>query len=170
MRCRIRRSLPGVAYRSPLYPYATSTRPAVSTNPSSSSVLPSKTIASQEKHIVSHDATAYPSSLRLAAVVASLALAVFLYGLDQTIIGTAIPKITDHFHALGDIGWSAAAYLFTSSAFQLLFGKLFTIFSIRVVYLVAVADTMYIGRSCPPSAMFLLSFEDWEQGNSTLLF
>ncbi|PVH92511.1 putative efflux pump antibiotic resistance protein [Periconia macrospinosa] len=96
-------------------------------------------MASQDA-IISHDATtAYPSSLRLAAIVTSLALAVFLYGLDQTIVATAIPRITDRFHALGDIGWYAAAYLFTSSAFQLLFGKLFTIFSIRTVYLVAVA-------------------------------
>lgn len=83
-------------------------------------------------------ASVYPTSLRLGAIVASLALSVFLYGLDQTIIATVIPKITDHFHALTDIGWYAAAYLFTSSAFQLLFGKLFTIFSIKIVYLIAI--------------------------------
>jgi MFS family permease len=81
----------------------------------------------------------YPTSFRLGAIVTSLALAVFLYGLDQTIIATAIPKIADHFRALTDVGWYAAAYLFTSSAFQLLFGKLFTIFSIKIVYLFAVA-------------------------------
>jgi hypothetical protein len=67
----------------------------------------------------------YPTSFRLGALIGGLALAVFLYGLDQTIIATAIPKITDHFHALTDIGWYAASYLFTSSEPQqlLAFGR-----------------------------------------------
>lgn len=81
----------------------------------------------------------YPTGIRLASIIFSLALAVFLYGLDQTIIATAVPKITDGFNGLGDVGWYAASYLFTSSAFQLLFGKMFTIFSIKVVYLIAIA-------------------------------
>lgn len=61
-----------------------------------------------EDRVFAHDTPVFPSSLRLAAVVASLALGVFLYGLDQTVIATAIPKITDHFHALGDIGCKQA--------------------------------------------------------------
>jgi MFS family permease len=102
----------------------------------------------------------YPSSIKLSFILLSLSLAVFLYGLvsllslvvpltryaahcpifkDQTIIATAIPKITDDFDALGDVGWYASAYLLTSSAFQLLFGKMFTIFSVKFVYLSAVA-------------------------------
>ena len=84
-------------------------------------------------------APVYPTPLKLACIISSLALAVFLYGLDQTIIATAIPKITDDFGSLGDVGWYVASYLFTSSAFQLLFGKMFTIFSIQKVYLAAIA-------------------------------
>ncbi|KAF2201394.1 MFS general substrate transporter [Delitschia confertaspora ATCC 74209] len=91
--------------------------------------------------IADHSVSAqqYPTTFKLACIVFSLALAVFLYGLDQTIIATAIPKITDDFNALGDVGWYAASYLFTSSAFQLLFGKMFTIFSIKIVYLLSIA-------------------------------
>lgn len=37
----------------------------------------------------------YASGLKLAAVVAALALSVFLVSLDMTIVATAIPKITD---------------------------------------------------------------------------
>ncbi|MCJ1396705.1 hypothetical protein MMC18_009597 [Xylographa bjoerkii] len=85
------------------------------------------------------DEISYPGPIKLTLVLLSLSLAVFLYGLDQTIIATAIPKITDEFHALGDVGWYAAAYLLTSSAFQLLWGKMFTIFSIKLTYLSAVA-------------------------------
>lgn len=99
--------------------------------------LTQKTMSNQE--LDSMRMMQYPTSFRLICIVFSLALAVFLYGLDQTIIATAIPKITDNFNSLGDVGWYVAAYLFTSSAFQLLFGKMFTIFSIKIVYLCAVA-------------------------------
>ena len=37
------------------------------------------------------------------------------------------------------MGWYASAYLLTSSAFQLVFGKMFTIFNVKIVYLAAVA-------------------------------
>lgn len=58
---------------------------------------------------------------------------------DNTIIATAIPRITDEFHALEDVGWYASAYLLTTCAFQLLFGKFYTFFSIKWVYLIAIA-------------------------------
>jgi len=50
----------------------------------------------------------YPSGLVLAAIVLALCLAVFLVALDQTIIATAIPRITDRFHSVKDIGWYGA--------------------------------------------------------------
>ena len=80
----------------------------------------------------------YPSGAKLGIIVASLCLSVFLMALDNTIIATAIPKITDHFKALDDVGWYGSAYLLTTCAFQLLFGKLYTFFSIKWVYLTAI--------------------------------
>ena len=47
----------------------------------------------------------YPHGLKLAVILAALCLAVFLVALDNTIISTAIPKITDQFHSIRDIGW-----------------------------------------------------------------
>ncbi|OWP05819.1 hypothetical protein B2J93_937 [Marssonina coronariae] len=58
--------------------------------------------------------------------------------LDNTIIATAIPKITDQFHSLPDVGWYGSAYLLTTASFQLLFGKFYTFFSIKYVYLIAI--------------------------------
>lgn len=46
-----------------------------------------------------------------------------------------MPRITDDFQALNDVGWYAAAYLLTVAAFQLFWGKCFTIFPIKPVYL-----------------------------------
>ncbi len=54
------------------------------------------------------------------------------------IITTAIPQITDEFNSVTDIGWYGSAYLLTTCAFQLLFGKLYTFFSIKAVYLVSI--------------------------------
>jgi len=40
---------------------------------------------------------------------------------------------------LNDVGWYGSAYLLTTCAFQLFFGRLYTFFSIKVVYLCALA-------------------------------
>ncbi|KAA6416126.1 MAG: MFS general substrate transporter [Lasallia pustulata] len=81
----------------------------------------------------------YPSGSKLAIITLALCLSVFLVALDNTIIATAIPRITDQFHALGDVGWYGSAYLLTTACFQLLFGKFYTFFSIKWVYLAAIA-------------------------------
>jgi MFS family permease len=59
--------------------------------------------------------------------------------LDNTIVATAIPKITDHFQSLDDVGWYGSAYLLTTAGFQLLFGKFYTFFSIKWVYITAIS-------------------------------
>ena len=42
----------------------------------------------------------YPHGAKLAVILAAICLAVFLVALDQTIIVTAIPKITDQFNSV----------------------------------------------------------------------
>ncbi|MCJ1276755.1 MFS sugar transporter [Puttea exsequens] len=84
------------------------------------------------------DEPEYPTGAKLGIIVASLCLSVFLMALDNTIIATAIPKITDYFEALDDVGWYGSAYLLTTCAFQLFFGKLYTFFSIKWVFLSAI--------------------------------
>jgi hypothetical protein len=46
----------------------------------------------------------YPGPAKLAVIMASLYISIFLIALDRTIIGVAIPKITDQFHSINDIG------------------------------------------------------------------
>ena len=83
------------------------------------------------------DESKYPDKSKLALIVFGLNLSVFCVGLDNTIISTAIPKITDQFHALDDVGWYASSYLLTACAFQLMWGKLYTFYSIKWAYLAA---------------------------------
>lgn len=56
---------------------------------------------------------------------------------DRTIIATAIPKITDEFHSIPDVSWYGSAYMITSGATQLLWGRIFTFYHTKIVYLVA---------------------------------
>jgi MFS family permease len=57
---------------------------------------------------------------------------------DRTILGTAIPKITDDFHSIDDVGWYASAYLLTSCAFQLIYGRLYTFYTGKWILLFSI--------------------------------
>ncbi|CAE7178017.1 MFS 1 multi-domain protein [Pyrenophora teres f. teres] len=83
------------------------------------------------------DTFEYPTKWKLAAISIALCLSVFCMALDNTIIATAIPRITDDFKALNDVGWYGSSYLLTTCATQLFYGKLYTFFSIKWVYLIA---------------------------------
>ncbi len=72
---------------------------------------------------------------RLFITLLGLCFAVFCVALDNTIIATAIPYITDQFKNLNDVGWYGSVYLLTTCAFQLLYGKLYKFFNIKWVFL-----------------------------------
>lgn len=71
------------------------------TKPETNSSDKDRSTAKEEQE----DEAQYPSGIRLGLVMLALCLAVFLVSLDNSIISTAIPKITDEFNSLGDIGW-----------------------------------------------------------------
>ncbi|KAF7626774.1 putative MFS toxin efflux pump [Aspergillus flavus] len=78
-------------------------------------------------------------ALRLVAIMFGLSFAVFCMALDNTIMATAIPKITDQFHSAQDIGWYGSSYLLTNSCLTISFGKLYTLYPVKWIYLVALA-------------------------------
>ncbi|KAN0067849.1 Major facilitator superfamily domain containing protein [Elaphomyces granulatus] len=81
----------------------------------------------------------YPSSWKLGLVTIALSLSLFCIALDNTIIATAIPRITDQFKALPDVGWYGSAYLLAICSTQLIFGKLYTFYSVKWIYLSSLA-------------------------------
>ncbi|KAF3017953.1 hypothetical protein E8E15_004372 [Penicillium rubens] len=83
------------------------------------------------------DEEEYPNAWRLTLISIALCLCVFCVALDNTIIATAIPKITDQFNSLEDVGWYGSSYLLTTCAVSLTFGKLYTFYSIKWIYLIA---------------------------------
>ena len=72
----------------------------------------------------------YPGVFKAFLIVVSLFITVFLVALDQTIIGTAIPKITDQFHSVQDVGWYGSAYFLTSTALQPTYGRIYKILNV----------------------------------------
>ncbi|KAI0424730.1 putative MFS aflatoxin efflux pump [Xylaria sp. FL1042] len=102
--------------------------------------------------------TSEVKGVRLGLLLFSIYISVFLINLDQLIVSTAIPDITDEFHSLQDIGWYGSAYLLTSCSFQLMFGKIYTFYSARVVYIISIlffeAGSAICGAA-PNSAVFI---------------
>ena len=80
----------------------------------------------------------YPKALKLAMIVVALVLSIFLVALDMTIVATAIPKITDEFHSLDQVGWYGSAFFLTLGAFQSTWGKAYKYFPLKISFLVSI--------------------------------
>ncbi|GAM43478.1 hypothetical protein TCE0_050r18324 [Talaromyces pinophilus] len=79
----------------------------------------------------------YPGALTLAFITAGVMAGVFLSALDQTIVGTAIPKITDQFHDVDQVSWFGSAYFMTFGGFQTPWGKVYTYYNLKWVFLLS---------------------------------
>lgn len=51
------------------------------------------------------------------------------------IIATAVPKITDDFNSLDDVGWYGSAYLVANCATQLFYARIYTFYSPKWVFM-----------------------------------
>jgi Major Facilitator Superfamily len=83
------------------------------------------------------DESKYPKGGPLAILTFGLCLATFVVALDNTIIATAIPKITTVFDSLNDVGWYGSSYLLTTTSLQPSFGKIYTYFNVKWTYILA---------------------------------
>ncbi|KAF3771160.1 MFS general substrate transporter [Cryphonectria parasitica EP155] len=80
----------------------------------------------------------YPHGLRLVTLVGAVMMTVFLTSLDQTIVGTAIPKITDEFHGLSQVSWYGSAYFMCYGGFQSSWGKAYKFFPLKLTFMTSV--------------------------------
>lgn len=79
----------------------------------------------------------YPGGTQLALLTFGLCMATLVVALDNTIIATAIPKITSDFDSLADVGWYGSSYLLCTTALQPSFGRIYTYFNVKYTYLFA---------------------------------
>lgn len=84
------------------------------------------------------DPTSFLTGWKLVTILTCLCMCEFLVALDATILATAIPVISHEFQALEDIGWYVSAYFLTNCAFQLVYGKFYSMFTVKPIYMTAV--------------------------------
>ena len=89
-----------------------------------------------------------------------VAAALFLGALDQTIVGTAMPRIAAEFNAFDRYTWVTTAYLLTSTAVVPVVGKLSEQLGRRTVFLAAIV--VFVGGSAlcgaAPTITWLIVF------------
>jgi EmrB/QacA subfamily drug resistance transporter len=76
--------------------------------------------------------------LQTTLIVTALCIALFLAALDMTIITTAVPTISAHFHSTTGYVWIGSAYMLGSAALVPTWGKLSDIFGRKPIILTAV--------------------------------
>lgn len=76
---------------------------------------------------------------RLALILPGLLLGLLLAALDQTIVGTAMPRVIAELRGLEHYAWVFTAYMLTSTVTVPLYGKLSDIYGRRTVFLFGMA-------------------------------
>ncbi|KAI8953563.1 MFS toxin efflux pump [Xylaria longipes] len=85
-----------------------------------------------------NDEPDYLRPWELVPVFSAMSLAIFVLGLDNTIIGTATPTITNEFHSLTDFGWYGSAYRLATCSSQFVFSKIYEQWQVKWVLIAAV--------------------------------
>ncbi len=89
-------------------------------------------------------------------ILGAILLALFLFALDQTVVGTALPKIVTDLHGNELYTWSITIFLLTSTISGPIYGKLSDLFGRRPIFIWAVS-VFLIG-----SVLSGLSQEMWQ--------
>ncbi|OAA61305.1 Major facilitator superfamily domain, general substrate transporter [Cordyceps fumosorosea ARSEF 2679] len=100
-----------------------------------------------------------PKTLKFWLVLLSTFTSMFLVALDRTIIATAVPRITDDFKSQGDIGWYGSAYMLTTAACQLVFGRIYSFYDLKWTFLASIVLFEIGSAVCgaaPSSVVFIV--------------
>src|SRR5438874_3786912 len=71
-------------------------------------------------------------------IYGGLALGMMLGALDQTVVATALPSIVGELGGLDHLSWVVTAYLLTSTASTLLYGKLGDLYGRKRIFQAAI--------------------------------
>ena len=95
-------------------------------------------------NVKSAEREAARTRLQTVIIMASLCASVFLAALDTTIITTALPTISEHFHSNAGYTWIGSAYLLANAASTPSWGKFSDIWGRKPILLIAAA-VFFIG-------------------------
>ena len=94
---------------------------------------------------MTHPATTTDAALNLSPrekleILGAILLAMFLFALDQTVVGVALPKIVSNLHGSNELyTWSVTIYLLTATVSGPIYGKLSDLFGRRPIVIFAVS-------------------------------
>lgn len=78
---------------------------------------------------------------------------------DTTIVSTAIPAISKEYGTSKDVGWYGSAYFLGMCAFQIFWGRLFTFYDLKTMYIAAIVIFEIGSAVCgaaPTSTAFII--------------
>jgi EmrB/QacA subfamily drug resistance transporter len=87
---------------------------------------------------VTPDSQGYLTHRQILVVMGGLMTGMFLAALDQSIVGTALPRITSELGGLDKLSWVVTAYLLTATASTPLWGKISDLYGRRLLFQVAI--------------------------------
>jgi EmrB/QacA subfamily drug resistance transporter len=90
------------------------------------------------------DTNGYLSHRQILVVMGGLMTGMFLAALDQSIVGTALPRITSELGGLDKLSWVVTAYLLTATASTPLWGKISDLYGRRLLFQIAIV-TFVVG-------------------------
>ena len=96
------------------------------------------------EQVKSAEREASRTRLETVIIMASLCSSVFLAALDNTIVTTALPTISEHFHSNAGYTWIGSAYLLANAASTPSWGKFSDIWGRKPILLIAAA-VFFIG-------------------------
>ena len=85
-----------------------------------------------------HDEPNYLNHQQIVVVLFGLMAGVMLSALDQSIVGTALPRIVSELGGLDKLAWVVTAYLLTASAATPLWGKISDLYGRRLIFQTAI--------------------------------
>ncbi|KAH8895435.1 putative aflatoxin efflux pump [Thozetella sp. PMI_491] len=100
-----------------------------------------------------------PKTLRFWTILIGMYLSIFLVALDRTIIATAIPKITDEFDSIADIGWYGSGYMLTAACAFPISGRIYQLYATKWTFLASIVVFEVGSALCgaaPSSAAFIV--------------
>ncbi|GGO09164.1 hypothetical protein GCM10010116_18540 [Microbispora rosea subsp. aerata] len=83
-------------------------------------------------------ATGYLPHRQILVVLSGVAAGMLLAALDQSIVGTALPRIVSELGGLDKLSWVVTAYLLTSTAATPLWGKISDLYGRRIIFQAAI--------------------------------
>ncbi len=102
------------------------------------SSTPSETPAAAGAAATGHDAGDYLSHSQILVVMGGLMVGMFLAALDQSIVSTALPRITSELGGLDKLSWVVTAYMLTATASTPLWGKISDLYGRRLLFQIAI--------------------------------